>query len=52
MLQIWQCGGVMYDVPCSHAGHVYRTQSPVKNLGYNGDFLSPVSKQLAMRLGM
>lgn len=28
ILQIWQCGGGILFVPCSHVGHVYRSHMP------------------------
>ncbi len=28
LLQIWQCGGGILFVPCSHVGHVYRSHMP------------------------
>lgn len=40
--KIWQCGGEMYDAPCSRIGHIYRGSVPFSNPRKN-DYLHRVS---------
>ncbi|KRX90494.1 putative polypeptide N-acetylgalactosaminyltransferase 10, partial [Trichinella pseudospiralis] len=44
--KIWQCGGTLIDVPCSHVGHIYREFSPFVNPGA-GDFVGRNYKRVA-----
>ncbi|XP_066600094.1 N-acetylgalactosaminyltransferase 6-like [Prorops nasuta] len=44
--KIWQCGGQMYDAPCSRVGHIYRKFPPFPNPG-RGDFLGRNYKRVA-----
>lgn len=44
--KIWQCGGEMYDAPCSRVGHIYRKFPPFPNPG-RGDFLGRNYKRVA-----
>ena len=42
LFQLWQCGGIMVDAPCSRVGHIYRKFAPFPNPGV-GDFIGRVS---------
>ncbi|XP_034939767.1 N-acetylgalactosaminyltransferase 6 [Chelonus insularis] len=44
--KIWQCGGQMYDAPCSRVAHIYRKFAPFPNPG-RGDFLGKNYKRVA-----
>ncbi|CAG9855646.1 unnamed protein product [Phyllotreta striolata] len=44
--KIWQCGGQMYDAPCSRVGHIYRKFAPFPNPG-KGDFVGRNYKRVA-----
>ncbi|XP_050503790.1 N-acetylgalactosaminyltransferase 6 [Diabrotica virgifera virgifera] len=44
--KIWQCGGQMYDAPCSRVGHIYRKYAPFPNPG-KGDFVGRNYKRVA-----
>ncbi|XP_026469893.1 N-acetylgalactosaminyltransferase 6-like [Ctenocephalides felis] len=44
--KIWQCGGQMYDAPCSRVGHIYRKFAPFPNPGI-GDFIGRNYKRVA-----
>ncbi|XP_064623856.1 N-acetylgalactosaminyltransferase 7-like [Lineus longissimus] len=44
--KIWQCGGKVEWVPCSHVGHVYRTRTPYSY----GNLKVPVVEQNYMRV--
>lgn len=41
--KIWQCGGTMFDAPCSRVGHIYRKFAPFPNPG-RGDFVGKVHR--------
>lgn len=41
LFQLWQCGGMMVDAPCSRIGHIYRKFAPFPNPGV-GDFVGRV----------
>lgn len=44
--KIWQCGGAMYDAPCSRVGHIYRGYAPFDN-PRKKDFLTRNYKRVA-----
>ncbi|CAG5097173.1 Similar to Pgant6: N-acetylgalactosaminyltransferase 6 (Drosophila melanogaster) [Cotesia congregata] len=44
--KIWQCGGQMFDAPCSRVAHIYRKFAPFPNPG-KGDFLGRNYKRVA-----
>lgn len=44
--KIWQCGGEMYDAPCSRVGHIYRGSVPFSNPRKN-DYLHKNYKRVA-----
>lgn len=44
--KIWQCGGQMYDAPCSRVGHIYRKYAPFPNPG-KGDFVGRNYRRVA-----
>lgn len=44
--KIWQCGGKMYDAPCSRIGHIYRGYAPFGN-PRKTDYLSKNYKRVA-----
>lgn len=44
--KVWQCGGEMYDAPCSRVGHIYRGSVPFSN-PRKTDYLHRVSCVLA-----
>lgn len=44
--KIWQCGGAMYDAPCSRVGHIYRGSTPFPNVRKT-DFVTKNFKRVA-----
>lgn len=45
--KIWQCGGEMYDAPCSRIGHIYRGPVAFKQSPRTTDYLHKNYKRVA-----
>lgn len=45
--KIWQCGGEMYDAPCSRVGHIYRGSMKAKPSPRTNDYLHKNYKRVA-----
>jgi polypeptide N-acetylgalactosaminyltransferase len=45
--KIWQCGGQMFDAPCSRVGHIYRGSMPFSNPRGDKDFVTRNFKRVA-----
>ncbi|TRY73495.1 hypothetical protein TCAL_11679 [Tigriopus californicus] len=44
--KIWQCGGQMFDAPCSRIGHIYRKFAPFSSGGF-GNYLGKNYRRVA-----
>lgn len=46
-LQVWQCGGALEIVTCSHVGHVFRKATPYSFPGGTGQVINKNNRRLA-----
>jgi len=46
-VQIWQCGGTLLIVTCSHVGHVFRKATPYTFPGGTGQIINKNNRRLA-----
>ena len=46
-LKIWQCGGTLLIVTCSHVGHVFRKATPYTFPGGTGHIINKNNRRLA-----